>query len=82
MPADQELGEAHWAVQRATNNPQMQPTGHFTGRCERCGSSDLETVESDMLAYGCNTCKAFYDGKGLAPQMIENGTGRNFGPAW
>jgi hypothetical protein len=38
------------------NNPNGEPTGHFTGRCMRCGSSDLW---DDNLAYGCNSCGAF-----------------------
>ena len=42
-------------VQRR-NNPQAKPTGHFTGRCSKCGSSDLW---DDNLHYGCNSCGAF-----------------------
>jgi uncharacterized protein (DUF983 family) len=37
------------------NNPHNEPTGHFTGRCSRCGSKDLW---DDNLAYGCNACGA------------------------
>lgn len=38
------------------NNPEGKPMGHFTGRCSKCGSSDLW---DDNLAYGCNNCGAF-----------------------
>jgi len=37
--------------------PNNEPTGHYTGRCARCGSADLW---DDCTAYGCNTCKAIY----------------------
>lgn len=37
-------------------NPRNEPTGHFTGRCSRCGSNDLW---DDNLHYGCNNCGAF-----------------------
>lgn len=33
--------------------------GHFTGRCMKCGSSNLW---QDNLAYGCNACGAFWCG--------------------
>lgn len=42
-------------LMRLRNNPNHEPVGHFTGRCKRCGSSDLW---DDNLAYGCNTCGA------------------------
>lgn len=32
------------------------PRGIFTGRCGRCGSSD---IWDDNLHWGCNTCGAF-----------------------
>ena len=38
------------------NNPEAKPMGHFTGRCGKCGSSDLW---DDNLHYGCNSCGAF-----------------------
>ena len=38
------------------NNPYNEPTGHFTGRCSRCGSNDLW---DDNLHYGCNKCGAW-----------------------
>lgn len=41
------------------NNPNNQPTGHFTGRCYKCGSDDLW---DDNLAYGCNCCGAILGG--------------------
>jgi hypothetical protein len=37
-------------------NPNNEPTGHYTGRCHKCGSKDLW---DDNLAYGCNSCGAF-----------------------
>ena len=37
------------------NNPRNEPTGHFTGRCSRCGSNNLW---DDNLHYGCNSCGA------------------------
>lgn len=37
------------------NNPEGEPTRHFTGRCRKCGSDDLW---DDNLAYGCNKCGA------------------------
>lgn len=44
---------------RARNNPNSEPTGHFTGRCAQCGSKD---IWDDNLAYGCNSCNAFFLG--------------------
>lgn len=41
------------------NNPDHEPVGPFTGRCARCGSSDLW---DDNLAYGCNKCGAILGG--------------------
>lgn len=38
-------------------NPRNEPTGHFTGRCGRCGAKDLW---DDNSAYGCNNCGAVY----------------------
>lgn len=66
-------------AERRANNPDDEPIGHFTGRCGRCGSSDLWT---DYTAYGCNHCDAFFATGDIAPRMIENGTGRDVGPAW
>lgn len=40
---------------RAHNNPNNEPTGHYTGRCRKCGSTDLW---DDNFHYGCNTCGA------------------------
>ena len=34
-------------------------TGHYTGKCGKCGSSDLW---DDNGAYGCNACGAFWCG--------------------
>lgn len=41
------------------NNPNNEPTGHYTGRCGQCGSNDLWT---DGLTYGCNSCHFVYIG--------------------
>jgi uncharacterized protein (DUF983 family) len=38
-------------------NPDNLPTGHYTGRCKRCGSSNMW---EDFTAYGCNVCDALY----------------------
>lgn len=43
--------------QRMKNNPNAKPCGHFTGRCGKCGSSNLW---DDNSAYGCNDCGAFW----------------------
>lgn len=40
-------------TKRCHNNPNDEPTGSHTGRCQQCGSSDLW---EDNLAYGCNDC--------------------------
>lgn len=52
---------------RARNNPKGEATGHFTGRCMRCGSNDLW---DDNTAYGCNCCGAFWTG--IEPRLIPN----------
>lgn len=44
---------------QSETNPGNQPTGHFTGRCMKCGSNDLW---DDNLTYGCNNCGAIYFG--------------------
>lgn len=44
---------------RRQNNPQDEPTGPYTGRCQHCGSNDLW---DDNLAYGCNVCHAILGG--------------------
>ncbi len=88
MPHDDERPTA-WAVQitnsteitrlKEANNPDGKPVGHFTGRCMGCESDNLW---SDDAAYGCKCCGAFYATGSIAPRMIENGTGRDLGPAW
>lgn len=42
---------------RQRNNPQHAPSGHYTGRCGQCGSTDLW---DDCTAYGCNGCGAVF----------------------
>lgn len=42
---------------RRSNNPGGESAGHHTGRCGRCHSTNLWT---DMTAYGCNDCHAFW----------------------
>jgi hypothetical protein len=39
------------------NNPRNEPIGHFTGRCNECGSKDLW---DDVTFYGCNDCGASF----------------------
>lgn len=55
-PSIQLLSDEAAAASHGTNNPRREPTGHFTGRCGRCGSDDLW---DDNLHYGCNACGAF-----------------------
>lgn len=38
------------------NNPNDEPTGSHTLRCQRCGSNDLW---DDNVAYGCKNCGAW-----------------------
>lgn len=59
------------AALRPTNNPAGEPTGHFTGRCMRCGSSDLW---DDNTAYGCECCGAFWTD--IEPRLVPNGQRR------
>lgn len=56
---------------RAINNPGGKPTGHFTGRCGRCGSNDLW---DDATAYGCNCCGAIFSTDNIPPRIIPNGS--------
>lgn len=42
---------------RRRNNPYNEPVGDYTGRCKRCGSTNLW---DDDTAYGCNTCGAIF----------------------
>jgi hypothetical protein len=49
---------------RQLHNPENKPTGHFTGRCMKCGSTDLW---DDASAYGCNCCGALYNVNGISP---------------
>jgi uncharacterized protein (DUF983 family) len=54
----------------AETNPNNEPTGHYTGRCARCGSSNLW---DDNLAYGCNNCGAFYGAdSNPGPRLVRN----------
>lgn len=55
------------------HNPNNEPVGHFTGRCEICHSKDLW---DDVTAYGCNCCGAIF--MNIMPIVIENATGRVF----
>jgi hypothetical protein len=75
----QPLTEDQLEAKRLINNPNGELTGHFTGRCGNCGSTDLW---SDGMTYGCNDCGSDFFTQDLAPRMIENGTGRDLGPAW
>ena len=51
------------------NNPNNEPTGHYTGRCSFCGSNDLW---DDHLAYGCNCCGRLLNGNDV-PKDPETG---------
>lgn len=52
-------------------NPLNEPTGHFTGRCGKCGSKDLW---DDNLTYGCNNCGAIYwPDNNPPPRIVPNG---------
>lgn len=42
---------------KTVENPNNERTGHYTGRCARCGSKDLW---DDASAYGCNKCGALF----------------------
>jgi uncharacterized protein (DUF983 family) len=54
-------------------NPNNEKTGHFTGRCGKCGSNNLW---DDNLAYGCNNCGAFYGAdSNPAPRLVPNRRG-------
>ena len=57
LPKDPIEREARLVVMQRENNPNNEPTGHYTGRCKRCGSRDLW---DDATAYGCNCCDAIY----------------------
>ena len=56
-----------------SNNPSNEPTGHYTGRCAKCGSKDLW---SDCTAYGCRCCGAIYM-TGDMVAIVPNGTTHN-----
>jgi len=52
-------------------NPDSKPTGHFTGRCMRCGSDDLW---DDNLAYGCNNCgEIYWPDDNPSPMLVPGG---------
>ncbi len=59
MTADEKLkrmkDELAYMKEQKKQNPNNEPTGHYTGRCSRCGSNDLW---DDNLHYGCNNCGA------------------------
>lgn len=63
--------EVTLARMRRANNPHGAPTGHFTGRCGRCGSTNLW---DDQSAYGCNACGAIYTTSHLPPRLVPNGS--------
>lgn len=55
--------------QMASNNPEGEKTGHFTGRCMCCGSNNLW---DDATYYGCNACKMMFPTAHIAPREIPN----------
>ena len=62
------LSDDEAAALRPINNPNDEPTGHFTGRCMRCGSTDLW---DDNLTYGCECCGGFWTN--IEPRLVPNG---------
>lgn len=68
-PPSQDSGcdEDKFTALRRKNNPNDEPTGHFTGRCGICGSTDLW---DDNLAYGCRCCGATWTG--IAPKLVKD----------
>ena len=54
------------------NNPDNEPVGHFTGRCNECHSKDLW---DDCTAYGCNCCGATFMTGDIIPRLVNNLTG-------
>lgn len=65
---DQEIADLKQALKRQEsdlekirrrNNPNNEPTGHYTGRCGTCGSNNLW---DDNLSYGCNNCGGIWIG--------------------
>lgn len=58
---------------RKQNNPNMEPVGHFTGRCGYCGSKDLW---DDATAYGCRSCGSIFMTGHMLPKVIDNATGQ------
>jgi DNA-directed RNA polymerase subunit RPC12/RpoP len=60
---------------RKANNPNNDPTGHFTGRCGNCGSTDLW---DDTTAYGCNCCGAAFATENMLPRYVCNDCGAQF----
>jgi len=63
------LSAAEASALRERNNPGNAPTGHFTGRCSRCGSNDLW---DDNLAYGCNRCGAILSFGDIEPRLVPD----------
>jgi hypothetical protein len=68
--------EAWIAWANARNNPENKPTGHYTGRCSRCGSDDLW---DDATAYGCEFCGAMWMTADMPVAVIDNTTGQHVG---
>jgi hypothetical protein len=51
------IDEERLEQMRKINNPHNQSTGHYTGRCENCHSTNLW---DDNTHYGCRDCGAVY----------------------
>lgn len=60
---------------RKVNNPNNESTGHFTGRCMKCGSTNLW---DDATAYGCDCCGAIFMTGDMLPQLVCNFCGAQF----
>lgn len=67
------------AEYRALHNPTNEPTGVYTGRCQYCGSTS-QAWDTNWLQ--CNCCGEFVNTANLPPRRVENGTGRDLGPAY
>ena len=67
-----EYTDAQLVEMQVENNPNNEPTGHFTGRCAKCGSRDLW---DDATFYGCNCCGTMYPTADIMPKLVCNHCG-------
>ena len=71
--------QAVLAAMLALHNPNAQPMGIYTGRCGHCGSISQDW-DTNWIA--CLCCGFAMNTEHIPPRRIENGTGRDLGPAW